>query len=32
LSAELAEIRSERDADEERWLTLEMTREALEQE
>ncbi len=31
LSAELAELRSQKDADEERWLTLEMTREALEQ-
>jgi ATP-binding cassette subfamily F protein uup len=32
LSAELAEIRGQRDTDEERWLTLEMAREALEQE
>ncbi|HVW75573.1 MAG TPA: ATP-binding cassette domain-containing protein [Rhizomicrobium sp.] len=32
LSAELAEIRAQKDADEERWLTLEMEREALEQE
>ena len=31
LSAELAEMRSQKDADEERWLALEMTREALEQ-
>jgi ABC transport system ATP-binding/permease protein len=32
LSAELAEIRAEKDADEERWLALEMEREALEQD
>jgi len=32
LSAELAEIRAQKDADEERWLQLEMEREALEQE
>jgi ATP-binding cassette subfamily F protein uup len=32
LSAELVEIRAQKDADEERWLTLEMEREALEQE
>ena len=32
LSAELAEIRAQKDADEERWLTLEMEREALEQD
>jgi ATP-binding cassette subfamily F protein uup len=32
LSTELAEIRSQKDADEERWLALEMEREALEQE
>ena len=31
LSAELADIRAQRDADEERWLVLEMEREALEQ-
>jgi ATP-binding cassette subfamily F protein uup len=31
LSAELADIRTEKDADEERWLALEMEREALEQ-
>ena len=31
LSAELAEIRAQKDADEERWLALEMEREALEQ-
>ncbi|HET7085912.1 MAG TPA: ATP-binding cassette domain-containing protein [Rhizomicrobium sp.] len=30
LSAELAEIRGQKDADEERWLALEMEREALE--
>jgi ATP-binding cassette subfamily F protein uup len=30
LSAELAEIRSQKDMDEERWLALEMEREALE--
>ena len=30
LSAELGEIRSQKDADEERWLALEMVREALE--
>ena len=29
LSAELADLRARRDADEERWLTLEMAREAL---
>jgi ATP-binding cassette subfamily F protein uup len=32
LSAELAGIRAEKDADEERWLALEMEREALEQD
>jgi ATP-binding cassette subfamily F protein uup len=32
LSTELAEIRAQKDADEERWLALEMEREALEQE
>ena len=32
LSAGLAEIRAEKDADEERWLALEMEREALEQD
>src|SRR5262249_33763520 len=31
LSEELAEIRVQKDADEERWLTLEMEREALEE-
>jgi ATP-binding cassette subfamily F protein uup len=31
LSAELAALRGQRDADEERWLTLEMAREALEE-
>jgi len=31
LSAELAEIRTQKDTDEERWLVLEMEREALEQ-
>jgi ATP-binding cassette subfamily F protein uup len=31
LSAELAEIRAQKDADEERWLTLEMEREALDE-
>jgi ATP-binding cassette subfamily F protein uup len=31
VSAELARLRAEKDADEERWLTLEMSREALEQ-
>jgi ATP-binding cassette subfamily F protein uup len=30
LSAELAEIRTQKDTDEERWLALEMEREALE--
>jgi ATP-binding cassette subfamily F protein uup len=30
LSAELAEIRAQKDADEERWLVLELEREALE--
>ena len=30
LSAQLAELRAQKDADEERWLTLEMAREALE--
>ena len=30
LSEKLAKIRAQKDADEERWLTLEMTREALE--
>jgi ATP-binding cassette subfamily F protein uup len=32
LSAELVEIRAQKDADEERWLALEMEREALEQQ
>jgi ATP-binding cassette subfamily F protein uup len=32
LSAELAKIRAQKDADEERWLVLEMEREALEQQ
>jgi len=32
LSAELAEIRAQKDADEERWLALEMEREAMEQD
>jgi ATP-binding cassette subfamily F protein uup len=32
LSAELAGIRAEKDADETRWLALEMEREALEQD
>jgi ATP-binding cassette subfamily F protein uup len=32
LSTELAEMRAQKDADEERWLALEMEREALEQE
>jgi len=32
LSAELADLRTQKDADEERWLVLEMEREALEQE
>ena len=32
LSAELADIRGQKDADEERWLALEMEREALEEE
>jgi ATP-binding cassette subfamily F protein uup len=31
LSADLSEIRSQKDSDEERWLTLEMEREALEE-
>jgi len=31
LSAELARLRTQKDADEERWLILEMQREALEQ-
>ncbi len=31
LSAQLVEIRAQKDADEERWLALEMEREALEQ-
>ena len=31
LSAELVEVRAQKDADEERWLILEMEREALEQ-
>jgi len=31
LSAELAEIRTQKEADEERWLALEMEREALEE-
>ena len=31
LSAELAKLRAQKDADEERWLTLEMQREALDQ-
>jgi ATP-binding cassette subfamily F protein uup len=30
VSAELAQIRAQKDADEERWLALEMEREALE--
>jgi len=30
LSVELAEIRTQKNADEERWLALEMEREALE--
>jgi ATP-binding cassette subfamily F protein uup len=30
LSGELAQLREQKDADEERWLTLEMAREALE--
>jgi ATP-binding cassette subfamily F protein uup len=32
LSLELADIRARKDADEERWLSLEMEREALEQQ
>ena len=32
LSDELAGLRAAKDADEERWLALEMEREALEQE
>ncbi|HXB52503.1 MAG TPA: hypothetical protein VNU69_07045, partial [Rhizomicrobium sp.] len=32
VSAELAGIRAQKDADEERWLALEMEREALEQD
>jgi ABC transport system ATP-binding/permease protein len=32
LSTELAQMRAQKDADEERWLALEMEREALEQE
>jgi len=32
VSAELADIRDQNDADEERWLALEMEREALEQD
>ena len=32
LSAELAALTSQKDADEERWLALEMEREALEQD
>jgi ATP-binding cassette subfamily F protein uup len=32
LSAELADLRAQKDADEERWLALEMEREALEQD
>ena len=32
LSAELADLRTQKDADEERWLALEMEREALEQD
>jgi len=32
LSSELAEVRAQKDADEERWLALEMEREALEQD
>ena len=32
LSLELADIRAQKDADEERWLSLEMEREALEQQ
>jgi len=30
VSAEMAQIRAQKDADEERWLALEMEREALE--
>jgi ATP-binding cassette subfamily F protein uup len=30
LSAQLVKIRAEKETDEERWLTLEMQREALE--
>jgi ATP-binding cassette subfamily F protein uup len=30
LSAELVAVRAQKDADEERWLTLEMEREAME--
>jgi ATP-binding cassette subfamily F protein uup len=32
LSEELAALRSQKDSDEERWLALEMAREALESE
>jgi ATP-binding cassette subfamily F protein uup len=32
LSLELADIRAQKDADEERWLALEMEREAVEQQ
>ncbi|HJS44926.1 MAG TPA: ATP-binding cassette domain-containing protein [Rhizomicrobium sp.] len=32
LSAELADIRAQKDSDEERWLALEMAREALERQ
>ncbi|HKU64363.1 MAG TPA: ATP-binding cassette domain-containing protein [Rhizomicrobium sp.] len=32
LSAELADIRAQKDSDEERWLALEMEREALERQ
>jgi ATP-binding cassette subfamily F protein uup len=31
ISSELSDIRTRKDADEERWLALEMEREALEQ-
>jgi ATP-binding cassette subfamily F protein uup len=32
LSAALADLRAQKDADEERWLALEMEREAMEQQ
>ncbi len=32
VSAELSEMYAQKDADEERWLALEMEREALEQD